>query len=75
MPRSSPSRSTLATAYHEAGHAVVSLHLGRGVVCVELTPGHGEHVGLCRNTSRRVPLDQMTGSPLRRTALLRFRPN
>src|SRR5436305_1410885 len=46
-------RAMLATAYHEAGHAVVALHLGRGVVSVELTPGQDEHEGVCRYSPRR----------------------
>jgi ATP-dependent Zn protease len=35
-----------ATAYHEAGHAVLSLALGRPVHCVSILP-NGERLGLC----------------------------
>src|SRR3954465_12559822 len=34
------------TAYHEAGHAVVALALGRPVAHVSVLPGR-EHLGLC----------------------------
>ena len=35
-----------AAAYHEAGHAVVALALGRPVQCVSILPDR-EHLGLC----------------------------
>jgi ATP-dependent Zn protease len=35
-----------ATAYHEAGHAVMALTLGRPVACVSALPG-GEFLGTC----------------------------
>ena len=35
-----------ATAYHEAGHAVMALTLGRPVACVSVRPGR-EHLGTC----------------------------
>src|ERR1700677_1501804 len=34
------------TAYHEAGHAVVALILGRPVQCVSILPD-GERLGVC----------------------------
>ena len=36
-----------ATAYHEAGHAVVALILGRPVQRVSILPNH-EHLGVCK---------------------------
>ena len=38
-----------ATAYHEAGHAVVSMELGRGFRKVTIVPS-GDTLGHCRNT-------------------------
>ena len=35
-----------AVAYHEAGHAVVALTLGRPVTHVSILPNH-EHLGIC----------------------------
>jgi ATP-dependent Zn protease len=35
-----------ATAYHEAGHAVLALVLGRPVECVSILPDR-EHLGIC----------------------------
>ena len=35
-----------ATAYHEAGHAVMALALGRPVACVSIVPGR-EFLGTC----------------------------
>jgi hypothetical protein len=34
------------TAYHEAGHAVMALALGRPVTLVSIRPGHA-HLGIC----------------------------
>jgi ATP-dependent Zn protease len=41
-----PSSDDHATAYHEAGHAVVALILGRPVQCVSILPDR-EHLGTC----------------------------
>src|SRR6266850_1587201 len=38
--------SDQVTAYHEAGHAVVALVLGRPVQCVSILPNR-EHLGVC----------------------------
>src|SRR2546421_10989245 len=38
--------SDQATAYHEAGHAVLAFILGRPVQCVSILPNH-EHLGIC----------------------------
>jgi Peptidase family M41 len=40
------SNSDEATAYHEAGHAVVALLLDRPVQCVSILPDR-EHLGIC----------------------------
>src|ERR1700693_5800817 len=40
------SPNDMATAYHEAGHAVVALALGRPVARVSILPDR-EHLGLC----------------------------
>ena len=38
---------TIATAYHEAGHAAVAVWLGLQLARVELTPNHPVHSGCC----------------------------
>src|SRR5437763_5391884 len=38
--------SDQVTAYHEAGHAVVALTLGRPIACVSILPDR-EHLGVC----------------------------
>lgn len=38
----------IATAHHEAGHAVVALHYGRKVRAVSIEPGQ-DYLGLCRS--------------------------
>jgi hypothetical protein len=59
------SRQTLATAYHEAGHAVVAQHLGRGVRLIELTPGNEERAGRCHlHRLRRDPDEGMNDRDL-----------
>jgi len=37
----------LSRAVHEAGHAVVSIFLGRAVRFIEATPGHEQHTAVC----------------------------
>jgi len=44
MPPPNPDE---ATAYHEAGHAVIALAHERPVHRVSLTPDRAEHVGIC----------------------------
>lgn len=41
------SKKWAATARHEAGHAVVSVALGRAVRQVRLTPGNADRLGVC----------------------------
>lgn len=46
MVPTDPADPTRATAYHEAGHAVMAFVVGRDVGTVELTPGHDRHRGI-----------------------------
>ena len=48
-----PSSSLIATAYHEAGHAVIALALGRAVQRVSILPGHA-WLGRCEFQKGRV---------------------
>jgi hypothetical protein len=41
-------RESVATAYHEAGHAAVTAWFGLRLERVELTPDHPVHAGCCR---------------------------
>src|SRR5262245_8894901 len=48
-----------AVAWHEAGHAVCVLALGRQVLWVKLTPGGEKTLGLCRNRRFRGDPDNL----------------
>lgn len=48
-----PSSSLIATAYHEAGHAVIALALGRAVQRISILPGH-VWLGRCEFQKGRV---------------------
>jgi len=43
--------SKYQTAIHEAGHAVMSIMVRRGIKYVALTLGHNKHAGICVNRS------------------------
>lgn len=53
IPTDGESSSILTTAYHEAGHAVVALALGRSVQRVSILPGRG-WLGRCEFQKGRV---------------------
>lgn len=48
-----------ATAWHEAGHAVVWIRSGYAVRSVHLTPGHPKHKGLCKTYPLRGELAEL----------------
>jgi hypothetical protein len=51
-------RERMATAYHEAGHAVVAVYLECTVERVELTPGHPEREGLALSHDPKTTLPE-----------------
>ncbi len=56
LPSESPSQPNpklVATAYHEAGHAVIALTLGRAVERVTIVPNQG-YLGACHMQKTRV---------------------
>src|SRR5262245_7630248 len=65
MPPDEEPRFDAATAYHEAGHAVVALILGRGVQRVSIQPksdrlGHGEvRLGAVRASADLIEEDML----------------
>ncbi len=48
--QSMPTRELQATAYHEAGHAVMAMETGRAVRLVTVVP-EGNYLGVCRHTA------------------------
>lgn len=55
-------RELRKTAYHEAGHGVISIEVGRAVRYIALTTGHEQFAGVCCGYPARVPGDHVPTS-------------